>query len=100
MQLLAGTHTDQVHYAQGNPYSNTYNLGWKNHPNFSYKNTNALYAQGQEPAIPPGYQKAPAVAPNIPRKSNLRLMMENYIASQAQTNKDFLNQSIHTSEQI
>lgn len=22
---------------QNNPYSNTYNLGWKNHPNFSWK---------------------------------------------------------------
>ncbi|WJX50779.1 hypothetical protein P8452_37034 [Trifolium repens] len=27
-------------------------------------------------------------------------MMENFIAAQAQTNKDFLNQNIHTSEQI
>src|ERR1051325_3536421 len=99
-QLLAGTPTNQVHYPQGNPYSNTYNPGWKNRPNFSYKNTNALYAPGQAPAVPPGYQKAPAAAPNIPMKSILELMMENFIASQAQTNKDFLIQHIHTSEQI
>ena len=45
-QILAGTPPDQVHYAQGNPYSNTYNPEWKNHPHLSYKNTNALYAPG------------------------------------------------------
>ncbi|KAI5431911.1 hypothetical protein KIW84_035881 [Lathyrus oleraceus] len=73
---------------------------WKNHPNFSYKNNNALYAPGQAPAVPPGYQKPVNNAPNMPRKSNLELMMENFIATQAQTNKDFLNQNIHTSEQL
>ena len=99
-QILAGVPTDQVNYTQGNPYSNTYNPGWKNHPNFSYKNNNALYAPGQAPAVPPGYQKPANNAPNMPRKSNLELMMESFIATQAQTNKDFLNQNIHTSEQL
>ncbi|XP_058764753.1 uncharacterized protein LOC131638223 [Vicia villosa] len=73
---------------------------WKNHPNFSYKNNNALYAPGQAPSVPPGYQKAPFAAPNVPRKSNLELMMENFIATQTQTNKDFINQNVHTNEQI
>ncbi|KAI5396354.1 hypothetical protein KIW84_062526 [Lathyrus oleraceus] len=73
---------------------------WKNHPNFSYKNNNALYAPGQAPAVPLGYQKSANNAPNMPRKSNLELMMESFIATQAQTNKDFLNQNIHTSEQL
>jgi hypothetical protein len=99
-QLLIGTSTDQVNYAQGNPYSNTYNPGWKNHPNFSYKYNNALYAPNQTPTVPPGYQKAATNTQNAPRKSNLEIMMENFIATQAQTNKDFLNQNIHTSEQI
>jgi hypothetical protein len=95
-----------VNYAQGNPYSHTYNSNWKNHPNFSYKNNNALYAPGQAPnqapAIPPGYQKTTPSTPNnnVPRKSNLEIMMENFIASQQQTNKDFLNQNVHTGEQI
>ncbi|XP_058750988.1 uncharacterized protein LOC131624001 [Vicia villosa] len=98
--LLAGVSTELVNYAQGNPYSNTYNPGWKNHPNFSYKNNISLYAPGQAPSVPPGYQKAPFAAPNVPRKSNLELMMENFIATQTQTNKDFLNQNVHTNEQI
>ena len=99
-QVLAGLPPDQVNYAQGNPYSNTYNPGWKNHPNFSYKNNNALYPPNQTPVVPPGSQKAMTAAPTAPRKSNLELMMENFIATQAQTNKEFLNQNIHTSEQI
>ena len=38
---------EQVHFAsnfnrsqQNNPYSNTYNPGWRNHPNFSWNNQN------------------------------------------------------------
>ncbi|XP_058749140.1 uncharacterized protein LOC131622107 [Vicia villosa] len=48
--LLAGVSPKPVNYAQGNPYSNTHNPRWNNHPNF--------------------------------------------------TNKDFLNQNVHTNEQI
>ncbi|KAI5383056.1 hypothetical protein KIW84_070451 [Lathyrus oleraceus] len=73
---------------------------WENHQNFLYKNNNALDAPNQAPAVPPGYHKAATNAPNAPRKSNLEIMMENFIATQAQTNKDFLNQNIHTSEKI
>jgi hypothetical protein len=76
-QLFTGTSTDQVNYAQGNPYSNTYNPGWKNHPNFSYKNNNALYAPNQAPAVPPRYQKDATNTQNTPRKSNIEIMMEN-----------------------
>ncbi|XP_050878148.1 uncharacterized protein LOC127081964 [Lathyrus oleraceus] len=99
-QLLVGISTDQVNYAQGKPYLNTYNPGWNNHPNFSYKNNNALYAPSQAPAVPPGCHKAATTAPNAPRKSNLEIMMENFIVIQAQRNKDFLNQNIHTTEKI
>ena len=31
-------HIEEIKFLrQNNPYSNTYNLGWKNHPNFSWK---------------------------------------------------------------
>ncbi|XP_058746214.1 uncharacterized protein LOC131619091 [Vicia villosa] len=89
-----------MNYAQGNPYSNTYNPGWKNHSNFSYKNNNMLYA----PQTPPGFQKpnqtAPQAAPQAPRKSNLEIIMENFVATQTQQNKKFMNQNIHTSELV
>ncbi|XP_045802435.1 uncharacterized protein LOC123896027 [Trifolium pratense] len=95
-QLLAGL--DQAKYVQGNPFSNTYNPGWKNHPSLSYKNNNALFA----PSTPPGFQNqigAP-VAPVAPQKSNFELMMENFVLAQTQQNKEFMNQNIHTNELI
>jgi hypothetical protein len=32
---------------QNNPYSNTYNSGWKNHPNFSWRNEQGQPNQNQ-----------------------------------------------------
>lgn len=96
--LLVGIPTDQINHAQGNPYSNTYNPGWRNHQNFSYKSNNALFPPNPTPVIPPCYQKGAPVAPEAPRKSNLEIMMENFINAQAQQNKEFANQNAHTSE--
>ncbi|CAJ2667314.1 unnamed protein product [Trifolium pratense] len=93
-RLLTEAPTDQVNYTQGN----SYNQNQRNHPYLSYNSNNALYAPGQAPTpSPPGFQKP---AQNAPMKSNLELMMENFIALQTQTNKEFLNQNIHTNEQI
>ncbi|XP_050895566.1 uncharacterized protein LOC127102207 [Lathyrus oleraceus] len=66
-QLLAGTFPNQVNYAQENPYSDTYNPGWRNHLNFSYKNKKALFAPSPSHATPPGFQKGAHVAPT-PKK--------------------------------
>lgn len=100
-QLLASIAPDQLNYAQGNPYSNTQNPGWKNHPNFFYKNNNALYAPNQPPT---GYQKpthnTPQVTPQTHRKYNLELIMENFVTSQMQQNKEFMNQNVHTSKLV
>lgn len=61
--LLVGIPSYHVKYTQGNRYSNTYNLGWRNHPNFSYKNNNMLFAPNLAPDIPLGYKKgAPTAA--------------------------------------
>ncbi|MCH97087.1 hypothetical protein A2U01_0018080, partial [Trifolium medium] len=55
-QLLPEPTPDQVNYAQGNPFSNTYNPGWSHHPNLSYKNNNSLFAPSPAPTAPPGFQ--------------------------------------------
>ncbi|KAL4383165.1 hypothetical protein GQ457_15G028950 [Hibiscus cannabinus] len=49
------------------PYGDTYNSGWQDHPNFSY---------AQNPWMYPTYQ------PYQPEKTSLELMMENLITSQ------------------
>jgi hypothetical protein len=93
-QVLTGVSPNQVNYTQGNLYSNNYNQGSMNHPYLSYKSNNALHTPGQSPSSGPlGFQKPAYPAQNAPRKSNLEIMMENFIASQAQTN-------IQTSEPI
>ncbi|KAG8481361.1 hypothetical protein CXB51_026130 [Gossypium anomalum] len=52
---------DQVYYmgnnnfrSQNNLYSNTYNAGWRNHPNFSWGGQ-----RNQRPQNPPGFQQPP-----------------------------------------
>lgn len=70
------------------------------------QNNNVLFAPSQPPittpfptpSTPPNFQKGTTIAPSAPRKSNLELMMENFIATQTQQNKEFMNQNVHTSE--
>ncbi|WRX13588.1 Integrase [Theobroma cacao] len=51
---------------QNNPYSNTYNLGWKNHPNFSWNNNAGL--SNPKPIMPFGFQQQ--ARPQIPKKKS------------------------------
>ena len=37
---------------QNNPYSPTYNLRWRNHPNFSYRNQNPVIPPSNGPQAP------------------------------------------------
>ena len=49
---------------QNNPYSNTYNMELRNHPNFSYRNNNPLLPNTSQP---PGFQyKNPFNPPSQP----------------------------------
>ncbi|XP_021763702.1 component of gems protein 1-like [Chenopodium quinoa] len=73
------------------PHSNTYNEGWKHHPNFSYKNTQAQQNPPPPPPRnnnynPPGFQPRPPLVQQPmepmhqpPQKSNLELMMEDFV---------------------
>jgi len=98
-EYLLLAETDQVNYAQGNSYANTYNPGLRNHPNFSYKNNNPTFAPSPAPAAPPGFQGQRG-APVALKKSNLELMMENFVLAQTHQNKEFMNQNVHTNELI
>ncbi|KAI5663351.1 hypothetical protein M9H77_22676 [Catharanthus roseus] len=75
---------EQVNVAQGfhrqnNPYSNTYNSGWRNHPNFSWKQQGGegqlgqqQYQQNKQPGMtaPPGFQSQRYVPPHPPQSGN------------------------------
>ncbi|XP_022883520.1 uncharacterized protein LOC111400337 [Olea europaea var. sylvestris] len=91
---LASTHVNQfkeVSYAlnfqrqQNNPFSNTFNPGWKNHPNFSWSNN-----QGQEQGRsnqnkPPGFQQQQQQG----RRPSLEDLLAQYITK---TEINFQNQ--------
>ncbi|KAL4347106.1 hypothetical protein GQ457_17G002860 [Hibiscus cannabinus] len=59
------------------PYGDTYNLGWQDHPNFSY---------AQNPWMYPTYQ------PYQPQKSSLELMIENLAINQGKIQDQIQNQ--------
>ncbi|XP_017981014.1 PREDICTED: uncharacterized protein LOC108663036 [Theobroma cacao] len=51
---------------QNNPYSNTYNPGWRNHPNFSWNNNAG--PSNSNPNMPPSFQQQSR--PPIPEKKS------------------------------
>ncbi|KAL4377000.1 hypothetical protein GQ457_02G035650 [Hibiscus cannabinus] len=57
-----------------NPYCNTYNLGWKEHPNFSYAQNQKPNQASQQRPYQQHYQQ--------PQKTSLELMMEKMAISQ------------------
>jgi hypothetical protein len=76
---------------KNNPYSNTYNAGWRTHPNFSWSNTqNVQNPQRQQRNFQQGnnYQAPPqAVQPNLERKKNdLKDPLLEFLTEQQQTN--------------
>jgi len=76
---------------KNNPYSNTYNLGWGNHPNLSWSNNqNVQNPQGQQRNFQHeiDYQAPPqAVQPNPePKKNDLECAILHFFTMQQQTN--------------
>ena len=63
---------NEVHYVQNvnprptnDPYSNTYNLGWKNHLNLSYRsNPNTMNMPPMNARVSPSFQR-PSVTPRV-----------------------------------
>ena len=72
---------------QNNPYSNTYNLGWKQHPNFSWSNQNrnapALngLSRNTQPQ-PPGFHQQSQGQKHISQDliTSLEVLIKEYIA--------------------
>lgn len=82
MVQVVENNPDNVNYVniqRGKSYSNTYNPGWLDHPNFFYKNNkNALGPR--------------------PRKSNLEIMIASFMETQTRQNEDVRNQNLHTND--
>lgn len=79
------------YHPKNNPYSNTYNPGWKDHPNFSWSNSqNVLNPQGQQKNFQQGsnYHASSQVAQpnNDQKKNNLEGALLQFLTAQQQTN--------------
>jgi len=92
------TDQEQVNYerqnnysSKNNPYSNTYNEGWRNHPSFSWSNNqNVQNSKGQQRNFQQGnnYQAPPQVVqPNPePKKNDLEDALLKFLTEQQHTN--------------
>ena len=66
-----------------NPYSHTYNLGWKHHPNFSYKVKPLPFPQANARPAPLGFQRPSLPLQGaLPQKSNMESMLESVLLAQ------------------
>jgi len=65
------------------PYSNSYNPGWKQNPDFSYRTKPLPFSQANARPTPPGFQR-PSFPPQAPppQKSNLESMLESVLLAQ------------------
>ncbi|KAK5772600.1 hypothetical protein PVK06_048890 [Gossypium arboreum] len=73
------TEEEQVNYmgnnnirSQNNPYSNTYNVGWRNHPNFSWGGQGNQKSQNLQDFQQPPYQQE--------KKPNLEELLSKFIS--------------------
>jgi hypothetical protein len=96
--MSSSTDQEQANYVgqnnyppKNNPYSNTYNAGWRNHPNFSWSNNQNVHnPQGQQRNFQQGnnYQAPPqAVQRNPePKKNDLESSLLQFMTAQQQSN--------------
>ncbi|KAG9445014.1 hypothetical protein H6P81_016354 [Aristolochia fimbriata] len=79
---------DQANYVSNfcksnDPYSNTYNLDWRSHPNFSWSNNNNQQSSTQQPNAqtrpPPGFQRA---TQEQEQKASLEDIFSKFLANQ------------------
>jgi hypothetical protein len=96
--MSSSTDQEQANYVgqnnyppKNNPCSNTYNPGWRNHPNFSWSNNqNVQNPQGQQRNFQQGnnYQAPPQVVqPNPePKKNDLESVLLQFMTAQQQSN--------------
>ncbi|KAI5312350.1 hypothetical protein L3X38_041523 [Prunus dulcis] len=95
--MLEQANSLQARNPQNDPYSNTYNPGWRNHPNFRWSN-NPNVQQSQGP--PPGFQTQQRQFQQAPQQvqeqrgdqmGELQDMFKKFMGQQMQTNQNLQN---------
>ncbi|KAI5343477.1 hypothetical protein L3X38_011353 [Prunus dulcis] len=95
--MLEQANALQARNPNNDPYSNTYNPGWRNHPNFKWSN-NSNVQQSQGP--PPGFQTQQRQFQRAPQQvqeqrgdqmGELQDMFKKFMGQQMQTNQNLQN---------
>ncbi|XP_010667891.1 uncharacterized protein LOC104884885 [Beta vulgaris subsp. vulgaris] len=86
MNALQGNNANSI--PRNDPYSNTFNPGWRNHENFSWSNNQP---QAPHNSNPPGFQQRQQGPPSQqpPQKSYIGSLLERLVAISEETNKKF-----------
>ena len=79
--------------AYNKPFSNTYNPGWRNHPNFSWRDSNQAQPLGgqwrsEQQQQPPKAYSAPQYSAQ-PQRSSLENTLQAFMEAQNKTNQKF-----------
>ena len=63
-------------HQQFNPYAQVYNLGWKKHPNLSWRNPNAVNPMEQVKPHPPPQEKKSSLEKTMEKLANMHMEMK------------------------
>ncbi|XP_024026577.1 uncharacterized protein LOC112093078, partial [Morus notabilis] len=92
---MSGVYENQCNAlgAYNKPFSNTYNPGWRNHPNFSWRDSNQAQPSGgqwrtKQQLQPPKAYSAPQYNSHQPR-SSLENTLQSFTEVQSKTNQKF-----------
>ena len=84
---------------QNNPYSNTYNPGWRNHPNFSWSTPNSEVKQPFQAYQPP-YKREPSLEEVVKQLVMIQGTMNTKVNSHEVSLKNIENQLDQISKQL
>lgn len=87
VNYLAGNHRQQ-----NNPFSKTYNPGWRNHPNLSWGNQNNQWNQRNAPNNQVGVNHQPVDQRLSKLEDMFRKFMQETIGFMSETRANFRNQ--------
>ena len=85
---------------QNDPLFSIYNPGWRNHPNFSYRNNQSTPVQQSQFSAPTGYPNQNYKQQSIGQSPNLYTMMTNFMTEQTKATNELKAQSQETSNQL
>ena len=82
---------------QNNPYSNTYNPGWKNHPNFAWKDQRGNVQQQAQGQYQNQYQQQQQ---QVPKKADWEIAIEKMAAQNMQFEEETRNNQKNTTASL